>query len=327
MSDRAELLLDDILGAPAALARLMDAYGDAESPLARIGARPTRVVFSGLGSSRYAANAVEAALRSAGIATVVEYASTSAPVPPAEDLVLVAISASGGTREVVETARRHRGLSRVIVVTNREGSALAGQADVVLPLLAGEERSGVATRTFRATLAVLGMLGLHWRDGQSYARDVLEPAIASLAHLIETRDAWLAEACDRLDGAPAIDVLADAADLGLAEQAALMLREAPRLPAAAHDTGDWLHTAVYLAAPGHRALLFAGAQSDEEVVATIARRGGQTIVAGPPVAGAAQAIPVGSTGGSLEMSIIRSVIAELLSAELWRRTDAVDKPA
>jgi hypothetical protein len=37
-----------------------------------------------------------------------------------------------------------------------------------------------------------------------------------------------------------------------ADQAVLMLREAPRLPAVAHDTGDWLHTAVYLAIPGHR---------------------------------------------------------------------------
>ena len=46
--------------------------------------------------------------------------------------------------------------------------------------------------------------------------------------------------------------------LGLAEQAALMLREAPRLPAVAHETGDWLHTAVYLAFPGHRALMFSG---------------------------------------------------------------------
>ena len=75
-------------------------------------------------------------------------------------------------------------------------------------------------------------------------------------------------------GPRAIDVLADARILGLAEQAALMLREAPRLPATAHDTGDWLHTAVYLALPGHRALLFPGAAADAEVIATIERRGG-----------------------------------------------------
>ena len=56
-----------------------------------------------------------------------------------------------------------------------------------------------------------------------------------------------------------------------------MLREAPRLPAAAHDTGDWLHTAVYLALPGHRALLFPGAAADAEVIATVERRGGVVI--------------------------------------------------
>ena len=325
MSDRAELLLDDILGAPAALARLVDSYAEAGGPLERVGLRPGRIVFTGLGSSRYAANAAEASFRAGGITTAVEYASTRDPILPADDLVLVAISASGSTREVVAGARRHRGRSRVIAVTNREDSVLAAEADVVLPLLAGEERSGVATRTFRATLAVLGLLGLHWRDGSSHARALLGPGVAALSDLIENRDDWLSEACDRLDGATAIDVLADAADLGLAEQAALMLREAPRLPAVAHDTGDWLHTAVYLAVPGHRALLFAGAASDDEVVATIARRGGETIVVGGPVAGAARSLVVESFDGGLETAIVRSVIAELLAAELWRRTDAIDK--
>ena len=103
--------------------------------------------------------------------------------------------------------------------------------------------------------------------------------------------------------------------LGLAEQAALMLREAPRLPAAAHDTGDWLHTAVYLAIPGHRALLFPGAAADAEVIATIERRGG--IVIRVPSAS--------SDADPFHRAIVESVYAELLAAELWRRTSAEER--
>ena len=127
-----------------------------------------------------------------------------------------------------------------------------------------------------------------------------------------------------LDGAPAIDVLGDAADLGTISQAALMLREGPRLPAAAHDAGDWLHTAVYLALPGHRAVLYSGTSYDETLVRVVAGRGGETVVVGSPVDGAALAIAVPATtpdatpGGGL----VRSVVAELLAAALWDRAAA-----
>lgn len=313
--DRAELLLADILEAPSALARLLGA------PLPPVGDRPIRVVLTGLGSSRFAALAAESAFRARGIGTVVEYASTRAPTPPAADLVLVAISASGGTPETVEAARRHLGVSRVIAVTNVPDSALAGSADVVLPLLAGEERSGIATRTFRATVALLGLLADRWNGTDR----VIGAVVDRLAAIIETRDARLAEAADRFDGAAAIDVLADATDLGLAEQAALMLREGPRLPAHAYETADWLHTGVYLAFPGHRALVFAGSAADGQVIATIGRRGGETIVVGPSTEGALHSIPVPPAGGPIERAVVGSVVAELLAVELWRRTTAIDK--
>ena len=238
---------------------------------------------------------------------------------------MVAISASGGTREVVEAARRHRGRSRVIAITNDLESPLAAAADHVLPLLAGREGAGIATRTFRATVAVLGLLAGRWLgDGPTPAS--LRPTVDALTAVMAGRSRWLAAAADSLDGAHAIDVIGDAADAALVHQAALLLREAPRLPAVAHDTGDWLHTAVYLALPRHRALLFSGAEADAEVVATIARRGGETIVVGNPVAGAAQTIALPATAGRFDRAIVGSVVAELIAAESWDRTGAEERP-
>lgn len=310
MTDRVDRLLADILDGPAALERLFAAYGGPDSPLGdltrALPAHP-RFAFTGMGSSRYAASIASSHLRASGTSAWVEYASTGAPTAPSTDLALVAISASGRTAEVVAAARRHRGRSIVIAVTNDPESELARQADQVLPLHAGVETAGIATRTFRATVAVLALLA-----GKTPTS--LAPTAARLSGVIEDADRWLPPIADVIDGASAIDVLADAAILGLAEQAALLLREAPRLPATARDTGDWLHTAVYLALPGHRALLFPGAAADTDVIDTIERRGGQVIT----LPNAAE------EPDPFHRAIVESVRAELMAVELWRRAAAED---
>lgn len=300
-ADRVALFEADIAASPSAFAALLDRWVAPD-----LTDRP-RVVFIGLGSSRFAALIVAAQVRAAGATAWVEYASTPAPTAPAGDLVVVAISASGRTREVLDAAERHRGLSLVIAVTNDPASPLAALADRVLPLQAGEETAGIAARTFRATVAALALL-----TGVATVAS-LRPAVDALAHRLATGDTWCPPIVDALDRAPSIDVLADAALLGLAEQAALMMREAPRLPAHAYDSGDWLHTGVYLAMPGHRVLLYPGAACDDEVIDTVERRGGVVSTVAP------------TAGAVLARAIVDSVVAERVAAALWRHADAYDK--
>jgi glutamine---fructose-6-phosphate transaminase (isomerizing) len=176
-----------------------------------------------------------------------------------------------------------------------------------VPLLAGREASGIACRSFRATVATLGLL-----TGLAEPGD-LRPAVDGLADRIDGAAAWLEPMVTALHGAPSIDVLAPAANLGLAEQGALMLREAPRLPAHAWETADWLHTAVYLALPGHRTVLLPGSPADAEVVATVERRGGEVITLTPP------------DGSGMAGALVTSVVPELLAAALWQETAAIDK--
>lgn len=322
--DRVEQLREDTAGGPSALAALLDGYAADGGPLAGIGDRPAGIAFSGLGSSRYGALTAAAEARRLEIPAWPELASSAAPTPPAPGQVLVAISASGRTHETVEAARRYRaGGGRVIAVTNEPESPSATGADHVLPLLAGAEGAGIATRTFRATLAVCAMLVRHWADPR-WAVESLRPTVGRLEAVMDGAAAWLPAAVDLFGGHMAIDVLGDDADAALVHQAALMLREAPRQPAVPHDTADWLHTAVYLALPGHRALLFSGSPSDAEVVDTIRRRGGETVVVGSPVEGAALTIEVPRSEGPFERAIVASVVAELLARELWARTTAED---
>ncbi len=301
--DRVDQFEADIATGPAALSDLLDGWRPPfpmHGPTAGLGGR-SRIAFAGLGSSRYAALIVAAAVRHRGGTAWVEYPSSGTPTSPGDDLALVAVSASGRTREVLEAAERHRGRSLVIAVTNGPTSRLAAVADITVDLRAGEERSAIACRTFRATIAALALI-----TGLATAAQ-LRPAVTSLARRLDSRDTWLPPIADALDAAPSIDVMADAAQLGLAEQAALMLREGPRLPARACETSDWLHTGVYLALPGHRALLFPGSAADDEVADTVRRRGGVVVQA------------VAADTDPIRRSLVDSVVAEVVAAELWRR--------
>jgi fructoselysine-6-P-deglycase FrlB-like protein len=298
--DRVAQFEADIADSPAALARLLDGW----RPLAS--APSGRVAFVGLGSSRFAAEVIAPAARATGLTAWVETAGPGATTSPADDLTVIAISASGTTREVIDVAARHHGRSRVVAVTNRPASDLARSADAVVVLDAGAETAGIAC-SFRATIAALALLtGVSTVDG-------LRAAVDRLAARLDDSDRWLAPIVETIDGANAIDVLADGPGLGVAEQGALMLRESPRLPAHAFSTSDWLHTGVYLAWAGHRVVLFPGSPADEEVVDTVGRRGaGLTTV------------PY-EDGDPVVRAIVESVVLERAAAELWRRTTAIDK--
>jgi glutamine---fructose-6-phosphate transaminase (isomerizing) len=306
VTDRVEALRADIERGPEALEGLLDAYLAPAGPLdaldpSRLAGR--RIAFVGLGSSLFASMDAASELRAGGVAAWAEFASGSG-APPSKDLVLVAVSASGRTPEVVELAERHRGTSLVIAVTNGPDSPLAASADVVLPLLAGIEAAGISTLTYRATVVVLGLLAGSILGGGDAGSRLHETAARLTAVGTDGAVAeWIGAAADVLDGAPSIDVIGPASRLGSVSQAALMLREAPRLPAHAFETSDWLHTAVYLALPGHRAVLVAGSPADTEVLDTIRRRGGAVVVVDEP-------------------GFAASAMVDRLALELWRRVSA-----
>ena len=147
---------------------------------------------------------------------------------------------------MVDAIREHRGRGLTIGLTNHPDRPVGTEADVALPLLAGDERSGIASRTYAATLAALALLvaeiaGPH--DGS--AARALRDAVEASRSLRAGRDAWVGAAADVLDGADEIHVIGDGREMGALEQAALMLREAPRLRALPMDAGDWLHVGLY----------------------------------------------------------------------------------
>ncbi|HEY3335326.1 MAG TPA: SIS domain-containing protein [Candidatus Limnocylindrales bacterium] len=313
----------DILAGPDELARAIDQHGRKIGELpAEVLARP-RWRFSGMGSSRFAALDAAALLRAAGRDAVAERASASSWSPAADDTLLVAISSSGRTPEVVAAAAHHRGVSFVLGLTARVDSPLAAGADAVMPLVAVRaEASGIASLSYRSTVAALSLLV--GAENPALTGTGIAAAVPALEALLRDRAAWLAGTADLVDTGRGIHVLGDGARIGTVEQAALMLREGPRIEATAWDTGDWLHVGLYTLFPGDAALLLTGSPADGEAIATIHARAGLVVAVGEPHPDADLHVPLpdAALADPAIRALVEPTVAELLAAELWRRTDA-----
>jgi fructoselysine-6-P-deglycase FrlB-like protein len=305
-----ELFATDVLAGAGALAQ-PPAVTEQAAALLR---RARRVLFLGMGSSRFAALDAATLLRSHGVDAYAELASSGSPQPPGADTLAVAISASGGSAETLAAMRRHLGTSMVVGVTSRPESAIAREADACLAI-AADGRSGVACASYRSTVALLrAMCGL-----VTGAASSADGAAAASAAVLGGGDGWVARAAELLGGGP-IHVLAPAERIGSAEQSALMLREVPRVAAYACETGDWSHVDVYLTKrPGYGILLLPGSAYEGELMRWAAERGFPVVVAGGRLAGSALDIDLPGTGDPAVRALVETHVAELLAAALWER--------
>ncbi|MFI6508179.1 SIS domain-containing protein [Streptosporangium sp. NPDC050855] len=341
-----DLYLADLEAKPAALAGLADALAAAD-PFSAIPARIRRVLLLGMGSSRYAARVAALRLRSAGVDAVAEYASAAASYPPDPGTLVVAISATGGSRETLDAVARHRGRSFVLALTNAPDSPVTEGADLVVPMLAGEERGGVSCRTFQHTLALLLALADRLSPADlgpsgdpavpadpvapgdpaapgglvASGRDVpglLLRTAEATADLLDRRDEWLAPAAALLDGPHGVYTIAPAERLSSAEQSALMFREGPRRPADACETGDWAHVDVYLTKTlDYRAVLYPGSRYDEQAMDWIRQRGSTVLAVGGEVPGVADRVRYRHDDEPDVALLTETLVAELVAARWW----------
>lgn len=304
----------------AALAASLDAGLPGLERLATLGA--SRVLVLGMGSSRYAADVVARRFRAVGANVVVELASTDLLPPATPDLAVVAVSATGGSAEVLRAVERYRGTGRLVAVTNRPDSELGRLADVVVPLGAGVEASGVACRTFRATFPVLDavlaeLLGTE--PAERFDADAARSAAAANDVLLATSADWLAPVAHLLAGPMGTWALAPAERASSAQQAALMLREVPRRAAYASETGDWSHVDVYLTkTQDYRALVFGGSAWDEQALEWMAARGSRFAAVGRDLPGAEVTLRFPGDDDDAVAALTEVLVGELV-ADHWLR--------
>jgi len=247
--------------------------------------RPYAVVTCARGSSDHAATFAKYLLETrVGILTSSAAPSVSSVYSAKADLrgtVMLAISQSGASPDLLATVASARSAGAMIVaMVNVESSPLARAADYTIPLCAGREQSVAATKSYIAALAAITHLVALWSEDEELL-DALEQAPAALER------AW------KLDWQAALAALTPARDLyvvgrglglGIAQEAALKLKETCGLHAEALSAAELRHGPMALVQPGFPVMIFA--QNDEThggvatLAAELAGRGAQIMLAG-----------------------------------------------
>jgi fructoselysine-6-P-deglycase FrlB-like protein len=201
-----------------------------------------------------------------------------------------------------------------VALGNRSDTELDGLCDVTVPMQAGPEQGGVACRSFQHTLALL----LALEGERATLADDLERAAEASTHLLAGRAAWLPALASAALGPQGTHVVAPARRLSSALQSALMLREGPRLPAYACETGDWSHVDVYLTkTTDYRLVLLAGSRWEDELLGWVGERGSTLVAVGDEVEGAALTVRYPHDDVDDVRLLAETLVCELLAADAW----------
>jgi glucosamine--fructose-6-phosphate aminotransferase (isomerizing) len=280
-----------------------------------------RILLTGMGSSWFAASVIAHRLRAAGLDAVAELASAERTWPASPDLLVVAVSASGASVETLEAVEHHVGTSAVVALTNVEPSPLGDRAGAVVDMLAGDERGGVACRSFRHTIGAL--LALEQQlAGTTDVAVVLRRAAAATADLLDRADAWLSPVLDALASVDGTWFIAPVERMSSALQGALMVREGPRRRADACETGDWTHVDVYLTKSlDYRAVVFTGSRHEAAAARWMNERRSTVVAVGGPFPGASLELRYPGDDDPLVALLTEVLVAELVAAAWWAEAD------
>lgn len=326
----AESLSADLADKPAALKHLAERFPrwDPYTALpALLDDEPASVRFLGLGAARHACEAAATRLRRAGIGAHSDFASSSEEPPVGAETLVVGVSLGGAQRELCTALDRFAGRSPVIVLAPDTDSVVARYADLLVPLHAGVEKSGLGCRAYQHALALLLLLGhrLGAPTGSSGNFPGLVRRVANATKaLLRSAPEWLPEAARVLDSPDGVHVVAPATRVASAGQGVRALRQGPVRKALACETGEWSHSDRYLAAVTDcRALLFAGSVYDERFAEHLGQLRGSFVAVGPTpsrerVPGAELTVRYpGDTDPDVSL-LTEPLVAELLAAHWWR---------
>ncbi|MER8845357.1 SIS domain-containing protein [Mesorhizobium australicum] len=191
--------------------------------------------LAGIGASYQAALAGALYLRASGIRA---FAYTPTDLYGRTDAAadaFIALSASGQSREISDVMREASGSPRLAICRGTD-NPLADLTGAVLATDSGAD-NGASSTGYTGTLLALGML-IDRLAGKSFDWATLPPAVAvvvSTAQQPAGGAAWL------LQGRTAIDIVGAGIGFANAGEAAMLIREAVRVPASGWDTLNYLH--------------------------------------------------------------------------------------
>jgi fructoselysine-6-P-deglycase FrlB-like protein len=224
-----------------------------------------RVAVAGCGTSWFMAQAYAAAREEAGQGETDAFAASEMPAGRRYDRVLV-LSRSGTTTEIVQLLERLRGSAPTVAITAVAGTPVAQAADAVIELAFADEESVVQTRFATTELALLrAHLGYDPGPAADEAEQVLAapvpPALLAARQFTFLGTGWT---------------------YGLANEAALKLREAAGMWTEAYPAMEYRHGPVSVT--GENSVVWLFGPPPDGLAAEIAAAGGTGWFGGDPLA-------------------------------------------
>ncbi|MFJ4463989.1 SIS domain-containing protein [Streptomyces sp. NPDC088928] len=228
----------------------------ARTQSAALPAAGERIAVVGCGTSFYMAQAYAALREGSGQGESDAFAASEFPAGRGYDRV-VALTRSGTTTEVLELLERLRGTTRTVAITADPNTPVTTAADDIVVLDFADEQSVVQTR-FATTLLTLlrAHLGLHTedvvRDAETALAEPLPEGLVDCTQFTFLGRGWTA---------------------GLANEAALKMKEASLSWTESYPAMEYRHGPISIATSGTATWMFGTAPEglEEQVLATGAR--------------------------------------------------------
>lgn len=289
----------DVMGQPQALATTVAAFqSEPRRDLTALGqllrgGQFRRVVLTGMGASLHSLHPLFLQLATARTTPVL--IETSELIHHTAELLdggslVVAVSQSGRSAEIVRFTELAEGRATVVAITNDPASPLATRTAHTILTRAGDE-ANVSTKTYVSTLAALGWLGAHLTGGDPRAA---AGAYAEVPALLERYLQVLPEHVralqQELSGVQHPFVLGRGPSLAAAFMGGLMLKEAARVHGEAMSSACFRHGPFEMIGQSAYCFVLSGyepsAPLNAKLVADVKSAGGRAaLVAGPGASG------------------------------------------
>jgi glucosamine--fructose-6-phosphate aminotransferase (isomerizing) len=221
---------------------------------------PPTVVFTGMGSSMYAAYPAQAYLTAHAIRALIwetaelvdQHLKALGP-----DTLLVVVSQSGETGEVLRLLGALPRKGGLVAVCNTEASSLARRANLLLPMMAGYP-APVGTKTYTCAVAVLMYLAV------AIARKPPQPLTQALMHAIEAQERIIDRHAELtpptvefINNPHYVALLSRGPELASVYQGALLFKEVAKMGAEPMSAAQFRHGPMEIIDPAHRYIIFA----------------------------------------------------------------------
>ncbi len=190
--------------------------------------------------------------------------------PRLQRALVIGISQSGRSPDivgVVEEGRRQGNLT--LAITNAPDSPLAAAADLVVDIMAGEERSVAATKTYTAQLAALALLSAALAEDTAMLEALLR--VPRWMEEVLALEEEIAKAAQRYRYMEQCVVLGRGYNYATAFEWALKLKELTYVAAEPYSSADFQHGPVAMVAQGYPVLAVAPSGAVLESMQTLLR--------------------------------------------------------